>query len=248
MQKEHGKLLSEEEPNHPESKLFDWELLDFGGPFKDVKEKYKYTSIYEFSNDLFKLIKLAIARSGPRFIIISSLTSKKKIFIFKDSIKFVDSIGLDYEVIARNFEKSKSELKMSVDYSLEISIDTLKEIKDSQTFYELVKDTSKNDKFIIKFDYPYDARTLYLHYVSDDESDDENPYKSYSTKTHENGWTISGEIHYDWVTWVNEFSAKHPVFGRVYGDFEKEVISDSEEGYNDFINNFPIDIWDYQDI
>lgn len=237
-------LILSEPCNHPESKLFDWEMLDFGGEFKDVKDKYKYVSRYDFSNDLFALVKTAIGCSGSRFIIISSLTSKKKIFIFKDNIKIVDSIGLDYEVIARDFEQSKSELEMSVDYSLEISIDTLREIKDVETYYELIKDNSRDGKFIVKFDYPYDARTLYQSYVTDDE----NKYYGYHTKNHESGWTISGEIHYDWAIWVNEFSAEHPVLGRVYGDFEKEVIADFEEGYNDFINKFPIDIWDYQEI
>lgn len=65
---------------------------------------------------------------------------------------------------------------------------------------------------------------------------------------HENGWKIIGEVHEDYYEWVNEFEAEHPVYGRVWGDFESEVYYDSSEGFKDFYENFPPEEWDYQDI
>jgi len=39
----------------------------------------------------------------------------------------------------------------------------------------------------------------------------------------ESGWCISGEIKEDHYLWVNEFDAKHPIYGRLCCDFEKIV-------------------------
>ena len=64
----------------------------------------------------------------------------------------------------------------------------------------------------------------------------------------EHGWSIEGEIHEDYYTWVNEFEAKHPTLGRVWGDFEGQVFADSEEAFKDFYENHPPDAWDYRDI
>lgn len=68
------------------------------------------------------------------------------------------------------------------------------------------------------------------------------------TRTHPDGWTITGEIHEDYYTWVNEFEATHPTFGKVWGNFESEVFADSEEGFADFYAKHPPHEWDYQDI
>jgi len=68
------------------------------------------------------------------------------------------------------------------------------------------------------------------------------------TKTHDYGWTITGEVVEDYYYWVNKFSAEHPKLGKVWGDFEDEVFADSEEGFNDFYSNFPPEDWDYGDI
>ena len=68
------------------------------------------------------------------------------------------------------------------------------------------------------------------------------------SKTHENGWTISGDIYEDYYSWVNKFEAVHPELGRVWGDFEDEVYAESEAGYQDFYENFSPEAWDYQDI
>ena len=50
------------------------------------------------------------------------------------------------------------------------------------------------------------------------------------TLTHADGWTICGCISEDYYYWVNGFDASHPVFGRVWGDFEDVVYADSQEG------------------
>lgn len=66
----------------------------------------------------------------------------------------------------------------------------------------------------------------------------------------ESGWKIKGKIHNDgyYLEWVNEFEAKHPKYGKVWGDFEKEVHADSKEGYKNFIENHPPKAWDYWEI
>lgn len=66
--------------------------------------------------------------------------------------------------------------------------------------------------------------------------------------TQPSGWTITGEIHEDYYEWVNEFEATHPDFGRVWGDFEKEVFADSQEAYDHFFAQHPPKEWDYFDI
>ena len=73
-------------------------------------------------------------------------------------------------------------------------------------------------------------------------------YPSYITELNESGWVISGTIHEDYYEWVNEFEAIHPVYGKVWGDFEIEVFADSEEGFNNFYENHPPNAWDYDDI
>ena len=70
----------------------------------------------------------------------------------------------------------------------------------------------------------------------------------FHTRTHQDGWTISGCVHEDWYHWVNEFEAHHPVHGRVWGDFESEVFADSEAGYDAFVQAHSPEEWDYWDI
>lgn len=69
-----------------------------------------------------------------------------------------------------------------------------------------------------------------------------------STRVHADGWTISGEICEDWFYWVNAFEAHHPVYGRVWGNFEDTVYAGSEEGLLAFKAAHPPKAWDYQDI
>jgi len=68
------------------------------------------------------------------------------------------------------------------------------------------------------------------------------------TRTHPDGWTISGVVYSDWRDWVNEFEASHPVYGRVWGNFQNEVYADSEEGFAHFYENHKPDAWDYSEI
>lgn len=100
-------------------------------------------------------------------------------------------------------------------------------------------------KYSVKFEkIGSDATTLPFEYVCDKEE----AQAGFFSRLHANGWTISGLVHEDYYYWVNSFEAHHPVFGRVWGDFEEEVFADSEEGYAAFYECFPPDSWDYWDI
>jgi hypothetical protein len=68
------------------------------------------------------------------------------------------------------------------------------------------------------------------------------------TRVHPDGWTITAFIHEDYFYWVNEFEAVHPMYGRVWGDFESEVYADTEDGFQDFYAKHPPEPWDYYDI
>lgn len=69
-----------------------------------------------------------------------------------------------------------------------------------------------------------------------------------NTFAHDSGWTISGKVQEDYYEWVNDFEASHPVYGRVWGNFEKTVYADSEEGFDHFWSNHTPFAWDYMDI
>lgn len=68
------------------------------------------------------------------------------------------------------------------------------------------------------------------------------------TFTHPDGWTVSGRIHEDYFYWVNDFEAHHPLYGKVWGNFEDEVFADNELGYHHFVKHHPFHVWDYWDI
>jgi hypothetical protein len=68
------------------------------------------------------------------------------------------------------------------------------------------------------------------------------------TRTHDDGWTITGQIHEDYYLWVNDFEAIHPTFGKVSGNFESVVTADTEEGFADFYSKHTPEAWDYGDI
>lgn len=95
-------------------------------------------------------------------------------------------------------------------------------------------------------DFHSEGGALTLHRESVTEDDDKD--RGIDTRTHESGWTITGEIHEDYYVWVNAFEATHPAFGKVWGDFESEVHADSEEGFSDFWKHHEPEAWDYQDI
>lgn len=87
------------------------------------------------------------------------------------------------------------------------------------------------------------ALTLDVSEVSDD-----NPQGGTHTKTHADGWTITGRVHEDHYAWVGSFRATHPQYGIVEGDFENEVIATSEDGFNNFYENHKPIGWDYASI
>jgi hypothetical protein len=100
-------------------------------------------------------------------------------------------------------------------------------------------------KFGVDFDSLGGALTLCISEVVSDEN--------YTTgieyqKTHSDGWTIKGVVYEDCFEWVNDFEAEHPIYGKVWGNFENQVNADSEEGYNHFYNNHTPEAWDYGDI
>jgi hypothetical protein len=66
------------------------------------------------------------------------------------------------------------------------------------------------------------------------------------SRTHPDGWTISAKVT-DWEDYfqgVENFVAMHPKFGSVSGNFDKEVVADSEEGYANFFSQHPPRRWD----
>lgn len=62
-------------------------------------------------------------------------------------------------------------------------------------------------------------------------------------------YTVYGKIHEDYYEWVNFFVCVS-ADGKNYivGDFEDVVYFSSKKFYNDFINEYPVEVWDYFDI
>ncbi len=66
------------------------------------------------------------------------------------------------------------------------------------------------------------------------------------TKTHNDGWTITAKIEAEYeYLWVEVFEATHETYGKVYGDFNDKVYCTSKEAYDDFIENHPVYIMNY---
>ena len=57
------------------------------------------------------------------------------------------------------------------------------------------------------------------------------------TRTHKDGWTISGEITEDWYEWVNNFEATKEDGSFVKGNFEYEITASSIKAVKDFLKN-----------
>lgn len=100
--------------------------------------------------------------------------------------------------------------------------------------------------FEIKFEKSYgsEARTLEPEIVHDGAREECGMF----TRTHSNGWTVTGRVVEDWYYWVNDFVATHPIFGKVWGNYEEIVYADTEAGYLAFTASFPPHVWDYHDI
>ena len=99
-----------------------------------------------------------------------------------------------------------------------------------------------NNQIVVEYkrNFRSEARTLPVEYVMEN-------YGAF-TKKHPSGWTITGEVKEDYYAWVNEFSAHHPEYGSVYGNFEEKVYADSHEALNHFVKHHPPEEWDYKDI
>lgn len=100
--------------------------------------------------------------------------------------------------------------------------------------------------FVVKVEAHFDteARTLNPEEVLENHKGEVGVY----SRTHSDGWTIRGRIAEDYYYWINDFEAIHPVYGRVWGNFEFEVYADSKTGYELFVKNHPYQRWDYYDI
>ena len=94
--------------------------------------------------------------------------------------------------------------------------------------------------------YSSPAYTLYPSEVSEGcyTVNDGNVY----TRTHKDGWTISGCITEDWFEWVNDFVATKSDGSFVKGNFEDEIIASSIKAVKDFLKNHTPSAWDYWDI
>lgn len=64
----------------------------------------------------------------------------------------------------------------------------------------------------------------------------------------DSGWVVDADIQEDYFEWVNKFRANHPVYGVVWGDFEKVVYASNKEAYEHFTEHHPAEQWDYWDI
>lgn len=84
--------------------------------------------------------------------------------------------------------------------------------------------------------------------LSPSEVTDSGAESGIHSRTHDDGWTITGLIHEDYYTWVNDFEASHPKFGKVWGNFQSEVYADTKAGFDNFYANHTPNAWDYGDI
>ena len=66
-----------------------------------------------------------------------------------------------------------------------------------------------------------------------------------STRVHDNGWTITGQIQEDYYSWVLEFVAFHPQYGMVWGNIDQEILATSEEAWLMFSREFPAEPFDF---
>jgi hypothetical protein len=69
---------------------------------------------------------------------------------------------------------------------------------------------------------------------------------SYS-KTHTDGWTIEGQIHNDWYSWVVDFEAVHPVHGTIQR-VGNTIVGPSKEVVDKFLADHRLEEFDYWDI
>jgi len=68
------------------------------------------------------------------------------------------------------------------------------------------------------------------------------------TRTHTDGWTITGSISIDYYSWINDFEAIHPTLWRVLWNFEGTVYAEKRKWFEDFFKKHQPEPWDYMDI
>lgn len=80
-------------------------------------------------------------------------------------------------------------------------------------------------------------------------------YNKIYNKSHKNGWTISGIIERDYVSYVPIIFAYHKEYGYIYGDFSEEIhvmpsysTNNTDESIKHFLDNNPPLIWTDYDI
>lgn len=66
--------------------------------------------------------------------------------------------------------------------------------------------------------------------------------------TNDSEWTIEGQVMEDYYEWVNDFTATHPIYGKLQGNYEEEVVGETKEAIDHFVANHPPCEWDYYDI
>ena len=127
--------------------------------------------------------------------------------------------------------------------------------KNKKKYNEYFKNKIKNIKYHIFYS---ELNKNLINYCKDqsldisfnpwDVTNDKIKFKEnkYYTKTHENGWKISGVIKEDFVHYINIISAYHPKFGYIFGNFSEEihVISFNPKiSIEHFLDNNPPLIW-----
>lgn len=67
----------------------------------------------------------------------------------------------------------------------------------------------------------------------------------------QSGWTVYADtIEEAGISWISDFLAKHPKYGKVRGDLEKTLYYTSEKALKRFADTFgsSIKFWDYEDL
>ena len=168
---------------------------------------------------------------------------KKFIPYFMEVKKYKPEFVLDYLYKNRKKYNKYFQNKMKNNYKYRISESNKKKDEEIHIFYgDLTKEYINNkvsQHLDISFNYWDISNKKKLEYD-----------KQYS-RTHKNGWTISGKIVEDWVSWVPFITAFHKSRGIIYGDFSEEIIVVSDNPDKALLhfldNNMPL-VWTSWDI
>lgn len=79
---------------------------------------------------------------------------------------------------------------------------------------------------------------------SDHQDTDFQKVPDYSSKTHDNGWTVKGYIEGTNYFVVYKFEAEHPIHGYVKGNTQNEITCSNENAFQEFIKYFPFLMYD----